>query len=171
MEDYIGLIVAAIIGIISFFASQKKKQDVDKSKAGTLAEDDVINVEALDAELTMDGNTPSQKAQPSTIDILGKILTGDFSDLIPQAPTPPTPVVRSEYIDPIKARNKRNAELEALFDEDRIKEKARRRALSNTESTIELITSGNKAALGESIILGEILSKPVSMRNRRNVMH
>lgn len=171
MEDYIGLIIAAIIGITSLFAAQKKKQQEAGSKSGTLAIDDTIDVEALDTELSMAEGQSASKGQPSTMDILGKILTGDFSDLIPQPTPPPAPVVRTEYIDPIKARNKKSAERDALFEEDRIKEKARKKALTDNVSLIEQITAGNKAAIGEAIILGEIFNKPVSMRNKRNVMH
>jgi len=171
MEDYIGLIIAAIIGITSLFAAQKKKQQEAGSKSGTLAEDDTIDIEALDAELSMAEGQSASKGQPSTMDILGKILTGDFSDLIPQ-PTPPpsVPVARAEYVDPIKARNKKSAERDALFEEDRVKEKARKKALTDNVSMVEQITAGNKAAIGEAIILGEIFNKPVSMRNKRNAM-
>lgn len=164
MEDLITLVIAIAIGLASLIAGQKNKQ---KKTTPSRNSDDAnsIPAEVLERELSGVSEASSTPKQPSTLDILGRILSGDLSDLIGQ-PKPEPQVVEREYSDPLVARRRRQAEQEAerkrKHELEELQLKSKPAELSATASSLR-----NPEALRQAIIVNEILNKPKSLRRQR----
>lgn len=164
MEDLITLVIAIAIGLASLIAGQKNK---NKKTAPRRDSDDAdsIPTDVLERELSGVPESTSQTKQPSALDILGRILSGDLSDLMGQ-PKPEPQVVEREYSDPLAARRRRQAEQEAerkrKLELEELNLKSKPVELSATATSLR-----NPEALRQAIVVNEILNKPVSLRRQR----
>ncbi len=166
MEDIITLVIAIAIGLASMLAGQRNKTKTKAPKQST-EELDHIPSEVLERELDAQTTGSAKASQPSTLDILGRILSGDFSDLVGQ-PKPKPHVPDNEYVDPMLASRRRQAKRNADQKEQRqleeLKFAQQARKPSPTSETLH-----NPATLRQAIIVSELLDKPVSLRRRKKV--
>ena len=166
MEDLVTIVIAIAIGLFSLLAGQKNK---NKKPAPKSESDDhgYIPAEVLERELAVETTSSAKNNPPSALDILGRILSGDLSDLVGQ--TKPQPqVVDSEYVDPMAAKRRKQAKKDAdkkeRWDiEDLISKK---KVKAPTPTALALSKPG---ALKQAIIVSEVLDKPLALRRRRNV--
>jgi type IV secretory pathway VirB10-like protein len=166
MEDLLTLVIAIAIGLFSLFAGQRNK---NKKTAPNQQSNDIdyVPTEELEREHTAETTASPQSAQPSALDILGRILTGDLSDLVGQ-PKPRTPAHDSEYIDPMSARRraqtKKEADKKERWDIEDLLSKKKVKPPSPTALALR-----KPGALRQAIIINELLDKPVSKRHRNRV--
>lgn len=164
MEDLITIVIAIAIGLASMLAGQKNKKKVPKPSN---SESDGIPSEVLERELSGASETSAKTAQPSTLDILGRILSGDLSDLIGQ-PKPPPQVVDSEYVDPMTARRRRQAKEEAERKQQQeliaLRSKKKVEPMSPIAASLQ-----DPASIRQAIVVNEVLNKPLSLRRHRRV--
>lgn len=183
MEDLITLVIAIAIGLASMLAGQKNKnksknKSNDKSKSSdgwstsTGAADvtysgdgDSVPSELLERELSGVSESSGKSAQqPSTLDILGRILSGDLSDLIGQ-PKPQPKAVDAEYFDPMASRRRRQTEQVAERRRvSELEELNRRKAAEDVTLSPIVSSLRDPAALRQAIVVNEVLNKPVALR-------
>jgi hypothetical protein len=166
MEDLITLVIAIAIGLASMFAGQRNKNKKTAPKQQS-EEVDGMSAEELERVLRSETSTATTTAQPSAFDILGRILTGDLSDLVGQPKHKPQ-AVDSEYVDPMMAKRriqtKKDADKKERWDiEDLL---AVKKVKPQTPTAIALSKPG---ALRQAIIVSEVLDKPLAMRRRKKV--
>ncbi len=166
MEDLITLVIAIAIGLASMLAGQRNKNK-KKTPPQPSEELDYIPPEVLEKEMSVETTSAAKASQPSALDILGRILSGDLSDLTGQ--TKPKPqVLDSEYVDPMLAgrqrQSKRNAEQKERRELEELKFTQQVKPPSPTSQALH-----NPATLRQAIIVSELLDKPVSMRRRKRV--
>lgn len=162
MENLVTLAVAVAIGLFSLFAGQRNK---NKTAPRQQNEDvDYDPSEELEQELSTQTSSSTQNSQHSTLDVLGRILTGDLSDLVGQPKKRPSEVDH-EYVDPMVARRRKQTQKEAdskeRWDIEDLLSKKKVKPPSPT--ALALRTPG---ALRQAIIISELLDKPVSKRRR-----
>lgn len=190
MEDLITLVIAIAIGLASMLAGQKNKNK-NKSKntrtgtstdtgtntgeswsSGSVGADvsysnggDSVPSELLERELSGSAETSGKSTQPSALDILGRILSGDLSDLVGQ-PKPQPKAVDAEYVDPMTARRKRQVEQQAERKRQNELEELRNKqqdvALSPIAASLR-----DPVALRQAIVVNEVLNKPLALRRQK----
>jgi len=166
MEDLITIVIAIAIGLFSLMAGQrnKNKKTAPKQQGDEL---DYIPAEVLERELSEESSSKSQSAQPTAFDILGRILSGDLSDLVGQ-PKPQQRVVDSEYVDPMIAKRRRQAKKDAdtkeRWDIEDLLTVKKAKPQTPTASAL-----GKPGALRQAIIFNEVLDKPLALRRRNKV--
>ncbi len=166
MEDLIIIVIAIAIGLFSLISGQrnKNKKTEPKQQGDELG---YIPAEVLERELDAEPSSQSQHTQPTAFDILGRILSGDLSDLVGQPKTQPR-LADSEYVDPMIAKRRRQAKKDAdtkeRWDiEDLLTVK---KAKPQTPTASALSKPG---ALQQAIIFSEVLDKPLALRRRKKV--
>jgi hypothetical protein len=166
MDDLLTIVIAIAIGLFSLLAGQrnKNKQNAPKKQGEEL---DYIPAEVLERELDEVESAPSKNTQPSALDVLGRILSGDLSDLVGQ-PKPQTHRADSEYVDPMMAKKRKQAKKDAdkkeRWDiEDLLMVK---KVKPPSPTALALRQPG---ALRQAIIVSELLDKPMALRRRKRV--
>ncbi len=166
MEDLITLAIAVAIGLASMLAGQrnKNKKKTPKQQSEEL---DYIPPDELEKELSVETSSAAKGSPSSALDILGRILSGDLSDLTNQPKSQPK-TLDSEYVDPMIAGRqrqlKRSAEQKARMEIDELKFTQKVRPPSPTSQALY-----NPTVLRQAIVVSELLDKPVSMRRRKRV--
>jgi len=166
MEDLVTIVIAISIGLFSLLAGQrnKNKKTAPKQQGDEL---DYIPAEVLERELGSEPSTQSQSAQPTAFDILGRILSGDLSDLV-GTPKSQSRVADSEYVDPMIAKRRRQAKKDAdtkeRWDIEDLLTVKKVKPQTPTASALS-----KPGALQQAIIFSEVLDKPLALRRRKKV--
>jgi hypothetical protein len=99
--------------------------------------------------------------------VLGRILTGDLSDLVGQ-PKPKPQAAESEYVDPMIAGRKRQTQRNEELKERRYLEELKFAKVEKPPSATSK-TLHDPALLRQAIIISEVLDRPISKRRRTKV--
>lgn len=190
MEDLITLVIAIAIGLASMLAGQKNKNKSKNTRTGTSTDTgtntgeswssgsvgadvsysnsgDSVPSELLERELSGSAETSGKSTQPSALDILGRILSGDLSDLVGQ-PKPQPKAVDAEYVDPMASRRRRQTEQVAERRRvSELEELNRRKAAEDVTLSPIVSSLRDPAALRQAIVVNEVLNKPVALRRQK----
>jgi hypothetical protein len=168
VEDLLTIIIALAVGLYSILAGRKKPPTTSSPQPSP------VEYESYDTDQEYLEEAPSPKAnqpvtsEPSMMDVLGKILTGDMSDF-ESKPKPFPSQQETEYVDPLAAPRLRQSQ-QAHQRKLRIAEEERLEDIANLPQGTPLRDNlRDPYALKRAIILKEVLDRPKSLRRSTRI--
>ena len=163
MEDLITLVIAIAVGLASMLAGQRNKNKRPAPRPQS-EEYDEVPPDLLEREL--DGpQTSTSPAQPTPLDILGRILTGDMG-VLTEKPKPPARGTEGEFMDPIREKRRLQARMEAEKRDHLERENIRNKREKPPEKSV-LVDFKKPEALRQAIVMSEVLDQPLAIRRRK----
>lgn len=168
MEDLLTIIIAAAVGLYSILAGRKKPPTTSSPQPSPVEDDSYDMVEEYLEETPSPQVNEPVNSEPSVMDVLGKILTGDFGGLTTQKPSTSSPL-DTEYHDPMEKRRRAQIAKERTRKAER-SEQERFEQTTNVDVPTPISDSlRDPSSLKKAIILREVLDRPKALRRSTRV--
>jgi len=167
VEDILTIIIALAVGLYSILAGRKKQPTTSPRQPVPEEYEGYESDEEFEQERSIPQSS-QPTTEPSMMDALGKILTGDMSDF-GNKPKPVPSQYENEYVDPLAAPRLRQSQ-QAKERKLRIAEEERLEDIANLPQATPLRDNlRDPYALKRAIILKEVLDRPKSLRRSARI--
>jgi hypothetical protein len=168
VEDILTIAIALAVGLYSILAGRKKPPATTRPQPSPEEYESYEDLNEYEEERTLPQPAQSSSTEPSVMDVLGKILTGDLDGLATKPKPVPSPIDQ-EYKDPFGA-SRRSQNQRAHERKLKIAEEERVERLESMPAETPIRDNLREPqALKQAIILKEVLDRPKSLRRTARI--
>lgn len=168
MEDILTIIIAISVGLYSILAGRKKPPTTTRPQPSPEEYENYEIAEESEEEKPLPSTARTPSEEPSMMDVLGRILTGDLEGLSTKPKSVPTQI-DYEYTDPL-GDSRRSQKIKASERKLKIAEEERIELLENKPLPTPIRDNLREPkALKQAIILKEVLDRPKALRRGTRV--